>query len=307
MECRRCDASLEEPAEQGKAHADLVAGQADALLSMHHVKHTEEDGKAERVAKNHEERARRLHRCIIAARLAAMQDTPGQEPDRRTSTSFPPHDLGGRPGFGPVPVDDDAIFTNRAEARVFGLTQMAQSASGFNTDGFRHGIEREDPDRYLALGYWGRWLSNAERMLTEGGVLPAAAVDAALAGEPVRGTVERSTECRPATARGARRTAPADAVFTLGERVRVHTTMGLEPRFEHCRIPGYVRGRIGTVEAIHDSWILPDDHAHGRGDGTQGSWVYNVSFPAAELFAAGGDHTLRIDLFEPYLTSESAA
>ena len=112
------------------------------------------------------------------------------------------HDIGGKTGFGPVPVDDDVLFHADWERRAFAVTQFAQGAAGFNTDAFRHGIEREDPDTYRSATYFDKWIRNAERMLVEGGVLAPDAVPAAVDGTPAAGTAARTTDAVPAQGRG---------------------------------------------------------------------------------------------------------
>ena len=75
----------------------------------------------------------------------------------------------------------------------------------------------------------------------------------------------------------------------------------LEP-IGHTRLPGYVKGKIGTVELINDAWVFPDTHAHGRGE--QPTWVYAVRFESTTLWPQDhGSHTVIVDLFEPYLES----
>ena len=60
------------------------------------------------------------------------------------------HDLGGRQGFGPVPVDTgDAPFSHDWEWRMWALAR-AGIAHGITIDWFRHGLERMVPADYLS-------------------------------------------------------------------------------------------------------------------------------------------------------------
>ncbi|MEZ5379893.1 MAG: nitrile hydratase subunit beta [Acidimicrobiales bacterium] len=206
------------------------------------------------------------------------------------------HDLGGTSGFGPVPIDDRGPFHESWQGRAFAVTQFAQAVSGFNTDAFRHGIEREDPDRYLELDYWAKWVRNAERMLIEGGVIATDAVDAALGGRVPVGQTERTTDAVPPAQRGSEASPEHPPRFGVGEWVRV-----LPKRTDgrHTRLPAYAEQRIGEVVACRGGWIFPDRHAHGEGPDPQ--WVYAVDFAAADLWPDAGTHRVRIDLFEPYL------
>lgn len=206
------------------------------------------------------------------------------------------HDLGGVDGFGPVPVDDDAVFHADWERRVFAVTQFSQVLSGFNTDAFRHGIEREEPDRYHA-GYWQRWLANAERMLVEGGVLASGALDERLGGPPPSAPAARTTDAEPHGARGNIRPLDAPPRFEIGETVR---TLAAAPQTGHHRLPGYAWGQVGRVRAHHGGWIFPDTHAHGRGE--HPCHVYTVAFAATDLWPDDDrNHVVCLDVFEPHL------
>lgn len=212
------------------------------------------------------------------------------------------HDLGGATGFGPVPVDDDVIFHDDWERKAFAVTQYAQVVAGFNTDAFRHGIEREDPATYRSIPYFEKWIRNGERMLVEGGVIGADAVAARLRGTAAMADPEHTTDARPAVAKGAERQVPHDCRFTVGDRVRARRP---DDTIGHTRLPDYVLGREGVIELINGGWIYPDSHAHGLGE--QPTWVYAVRFSARDLWPedgerdGAGDHAVFVDLFEPYL------
>ena len=195
------------------------------------------------------------------------------------------HDLGGRSGFGPIP-QDDAVFHEPWEAKSFALTQFAQGLAGFNVDGFRHGIEREEADLYLTLSYWHRGLRNANRMLIEGGVLPDG-------DDPAK----RTTDCLPPEGRGAERPPRGPAAFSVGQQVRASSTPVSEG---HTRLPSYVQGHVGAVSIVNGVWVYPDTNAHGQGE--QPTWVYAVAFEAGQLWSDPTlTHQVIVDLFEPYL------
>lgn len=232
-----------------------------------------------------------------------MSDTAGQT--HATEETFPAkasgvHDLGGKSGFGPVPADDNAIFHADWERRAFAVSQLAQIAAGFNTDAFRHGVEREDPDLYLQIPYFDKWIRNGERMLVEGGVLAADEVSARMNGTESTGEPVRTTDAIPHGERGVRRPTDQPAVYSAGARVRVRTD---HAPTGHTRLPRYVRGHTGVVERVNESWIFPDTHAHGEGEDP--TWVYAVRFDAADLWPddhpTGPGHTVLVDLYEPYL------
>ena len=179
------------------------------------------------------------------------------------------HDLGGRQGFGPIERDENS-FHEDWQRRVFGIALTSNLA---NVDAFRHAIERLDPVTYLTAGYWGRWLGALERLAVED--------------DP---TLRRES-------RLSRRAVDRAPAFAAGARVRVRDYFPAG----HTRMPGYVRGRRGTVAAGHPAFVYPDSHAHGRGENPQ--HVYSVRFEAGELFGASADpaSTVHVDLFEDYL------
>jgi hypothetical protein len=67
----------------------------------------------------------------------------------------------------------------------------------------------------------------------------------------------------------------------------------------HTRCPRYVRGRTGRVVAVHGCHRLPDDVLRGA-DPPAVTPVYSVRFEAADLWGEG-DHSVIVDLWEPYL------
>ncbi len=75
----------------------------------------------------------------------------------------------------------------------------------------------------------------------------------------------------------------------------------------HTRLPGYVAGRVGTVERVHGAHVFPDTNAHDLGE--QPQWLYTVVFDADDLWndVAPGQR-VSVDAWEPYLSpaAESA-
>ncbi|HVA80878.1 MAG TPA: nitrile hydratase subunit beta [Candidatus Binataceae bacterium] len=203
------------------------------------------------------------------------------------------HDLGGMDGFGPVPRGAEAYvaFHSAWEARVFALTNLALARSGANVDEFRHAIERIAPARYLASGYYQRWLEAVETLLIEKGILTRSEIDLRAGSEGVA-----ANAAAPVAAARARAKNPA-AKFSIGARVRARN---LNPA-GHTRLPRYVRGRIGVIERDRGVYGFPDTNAHHAGSARQ--HVYSVAFRARELFGAAAHARDRIviDLWEDYL------
>jgi nitrile hydratase beta subunit len=207
------------------------------------------------------------------------------------------HDLGGMHGFGRVAVEpDEPVFHAPWEKRVLGMAYQMVGFGWTTVDAFRHGIERMDPVAYLTAGYYGRWLASLERILVERGVLSPGDVDARVAGRPVAAPTPPPPAPDPVATGFVRaverapRFRPGDAV-----RARVASPGG------HTRLPRYVSGRRGVVHRVQPPCVFPDTNAHGRGENPQ--HLYNVRFPAAELWGTEGEPgtSLHLDLFEPYL------
>jgi nitrile hydratase subunit beta len=84
----------------------------------------------------------------------------------------------------------------------------------------------------------------------------------------------------------------------VGQRVRITNV----PAAAHTRLPGYLRGRDGSVERIFDGDYGYFVHTgDGIGDPLP---IYIVAFNPDELFgerAEGGPLTIYAELFEAYL------
>jgi nitrile hydratase len=99
------------------------------------------------------------------------------------------------------------------------------------------------------------------------------------------------------TGASSRSQALVESLLKPGDRVRAKV---MNPR-THTRLPRYVRGRVGTVEADHGVFVTPDTMAHKLGP--QPQHLYTVCFRAKELWgeAASGADTVRLDLWASYL------
>ena len=97
----------------------------------------------------------------------------------------------------------------------------------------------------------------------------------------------------------ARVAADVPARFRDGDRVR---SRNINPT-SHTRLPAYLRGKFGTVEADYGVFAFPDTHAHGLGDKPQ--HCYSISFSAREVWGAQASDrdTLRVDVFDDYMDS----
>ena len=90
--------------------------------------------------------------------------------------------------------------------------------------------------------------------------------------------------------------------FRPGDRVTVRNINPLT----HTRLPRYVRGKTGTVEADRGVFCFNDANAHGQGHKPQ--HVYGVRFAARDLWGeqAGARDALYLDMFEDYVDPHGA-
>jgi nitrile hydratase len=87
--------------------------------------------------------------------------------------------------------------------------------------------------------------------------------------------------------------------FSVGDPVRTR----IDNPDGHTRIPVYLRGRPGRIEAISGRFLFSDAEAKGI-HGVREA-LYTVAFRATDLWGADADptQTLAADLFESYLES----
>jgi nitrile hydratase len=201
------------------------------------------------------------------------------------------HDLGGMHGFGPVPVEpDEPLFHAAWEGRVLAMQGCGRRAHLYNLDEFRHAIERMPAARYLAAGYYERWLTAIETLLLEKGIVTPE--------ELATGSSVRPAE--PPEAPPADRP-PLRPRFAVGQAV---VTRNTHPA-GHTRLPRYARGRRGVVRSAHGPFLLPDTNA--RRSSRDWEAVYAVELPARELWgdAAAAADGVFIDVWESYLEADA--
>lgn len=212
------------------------------------------------------------------------------------------HDMGGTQGWGTVTIDPaEPVFEEDWHARTFALGLASMGASGTNLDAFRHALERLHPLEYLGDGYYGRWLRAAETLLVDSGVLAPGAVEARarkLRGDDVVEPADVEVH-KPSYERGGAgslRQVDDKPAFEAGQRVQARDLH----KPGHTRMPAYVRGRVGVIEALRPAAVLPDSTAHFTGEDAQ--HVYTVRFESTELWGPGSEPSaVFIDLFESYL------
>ena len=220
-----------------------------------------------------------------------------------------PQDLGGRRGFGPVPIEqDEPVFHADWEASVIAGILAAISAGLYNVDQFREGIDDLEPLSYLALGYYRRWLHTLEVNCVKSGVFSYEELErrieavASGAPPPPRGPGGLAEDMRNLIYLSAPELRSVDAppAFAVGDSVRGRVLEGAR----HARIPMYAQGKRGTV--LHVGPAFPDPDTSRTGQGERPEHVYSVAFAGRELWPDGDESAeIVVDLWESYL--ESAA
>ncbi|AEA23867.1 nitrile hydratase subunit beta [Pseudonocardia benzenivorans] len=221
-------------------------------------------------------------------------------------------DIGGATGWGkvdpPTPQDKDAVFHEPWEGRAFALTLLTMGrVSGQNLDAFRYALGRLDPKSYFDDTYYGRWLNASELMLVESGILAPGAVDARArnnAGEDVEEppVPEPNKPDYAPTAAGSLRQIDEAPRFAVGDTV----TVASEVESDANKLPAYVRGHRGVVEAVQPAHVFPETHARFLGENAQ--HVYSVRFTSTELYGADAEpFELTIEIFDSYLQDKETA
>lgn len=211
-------------------------------------------------------------------------------------------DLGGSHGFGPVlPEPGEPVFHAEWEKRVFAMAMAMGFTGTWNLDGSRATRESLPPAQYLSSSYYRIWLEALEAQILAHGLATPEEIAAGRAVQPPAAVARVLTadilEPRFRAGFPSDRAPDAPARFTVGDAV---TAKVMNP-VGHTRLPRYVRGRRGRVEAVHGAFVFPDTNAYGRGENP--TWLYTVAFEAAELWGPEADPGGRVTIaaFEPYL------
>jgi nitrile hydratase len=195
------------------------------------------------------------------------------------------HDIGGRQGFGGIDYPRDK-YKETWEPRVRALQSFGVTNGLFNMDEFRHAIERMAPVHYMTAPYFERHLTAVATLCVEKGITTAEELAALVEGEyPLSLPL------------GPGRLAVTDPVeFKIGDKVRVKN----EFVPGHHRMPGYVRGKAGTIVGLGPPTHFPDAAAHNMQAAMEAT--YDVRFRAADIWGGVCDDAFNhVQLFQSYL------
>lgn len=210
------------------------------------------------------------------------------------------HDMGGMQDFGPVVAEtNEPVFHARWEGRVLGMQRAMGYVGLWNIDMSRAATESLAPHLYLGISYYEKWLLGLEHRLLAHDLVGA---DELAEGKSLRPGKPLPRKLRPADVDGLTRgsfarPAPHAARFAPGAKVRARN---INPA-THTRLPRYVRGHVGVIEAVRGCHVFPD--AVVKGEGENPHWLYTVVFEGRELWGEDADPTLKVSVeaWEPYL------
>lgn len=215
------------------------------------------------------------------------------------------HDLGGQQGFGPIEVDSiSEPFNEEWEGREWGMAQCALTPN-ITIDWWRHCRELILPEDYLTRPYLDSWAQTDFATYIEAGWISLEEVDH-------RGSLIEVDEPLDLPS-----TASVDDILKdeRNHAVRYHKEVESKPLFSegqnivtnkegvagHTRLPRYVRGIKGVINAYHGAHVFPDLSAHGK---TTHQHLYSVVFACADLWpeTQNSKDKVFLDLWESYLT-----
>lgn len=237
------------------------------------------------------------------------------------------HYIGGLEGL-PEPLNlEKRVFVEDWEKRIFGihvammaLSQHLGSAlpqypiaevpttfdDKWTWADLRTSAEAMDPVDYFKFRYYEKWLGGVTQFLVDKGYLTADELAARVGTLP---SGQRTETCAAAEAIDAQvlaylrmgdspRRGIAHPKFAVGDAVRIADM----PAGAHTRLPGFLRGRVGTVTRIFEGdYAYFEDTEDGIGAPMPN---YLVAFTPTELWGCGaedGRQTVYAELFEAYL------
>jgi nitrile hydratase beta subunit len=219
-----------------------------------------------------------------------------------------PHDLGGQTGhrydFGAVQADEP-VFAETWHGRALAITIAAAAHGKWNLDASRHARELLPPEDYARFSYYDKWLSALANLLVAHGLVTTDELASAAASQtapPLPASLTARTARKLIGSGGpTQRPLASPPQFETGQSVRTKTPAETAHiSGGHTRLPAYAALKTGIITACHGGHILPDSHAHFKGEAPEP--LYTVSFRASDLFAtANARDEVRLDLWQSYL------
>lgn len=212
------------------------------------------------------------------------------------------HDLGGRQGFGKVDVDEEEVpFHSDWEARIYGTVRAMTRPDDWSIDWFRHCRELIEPVDYLSRPYYDQWLQAYAAMLINSGYATAEEFGTGKAAGPAPELPKPMSAADvhqklKKFALDTEREMDVPPAFAPGDTV-IANSVGAPG---HTRLPAYLRGRRGIVEAYRGAHVLADASALGQ---ERAEHLYTVGFAAGDLWPDAENPRDRIyaDMWESYV------
>ncbi|HWE53099.1 MAG TPA: nitrile hydratase subunit beta [Bryobacteraceae bacterium] len=212
------------------------------------------------------------------------------------------HDMGGMHGMGSLQYEEnEPVFHREWEGKSFALNLAMRAWRKWNIDSSRHAIELLQPDEYLRMSYYEKWIARLEDLIVSSGMATRHEIAVGKADPGAARKIPQFTaEVVAQRLRGGSPVSRPDgrpARFMKDDIVR---TRNMHPA-GHTRLPRYARDKEGSIARDHGVFVFPDTNAHGLGENPQ--HVYSVRFAARELWGenASPRDAVYIDLWDEYL------
>lgn len=221
-----------------------------------------------------------------------------------------PHDMGGGTDYKHYDFsaahDENEVFAEEWHGRALAVTIAAAAFGKWNLDASRHARETLPPQDYKRFSYYEKWLSGLANLLAEHQLVTPSELRAGRAEQqtpphPKAFTAQTVTQMLCSGAPTERKHT-GKPLFEPGCQVITRTPEQTAiQKGGHTRLPAYASHKKGVITACHGAHILPDSHAHFKGEAAEP--LYTVCFKAADLFAdADSRDEICLDLWQSYLS-----
>lgn len=230
------------------------------------------------------------------------------------SPALPPfvngaYDIGGAAGLGPVLVDeDDAAFPEPWEGLVMAMSLGGAASGIFNRDQHRAASGAIHPALYLMSSHYEWWMHSLETCLVRAGFLSRDEIEKRVTEVAENPDLPLPDHDNPELAERIKMLIAhgfpgweldAEPKFAAGDAVRAKVVR-IEQWTGHTRMPGFVQGHEGLIEAV----LWPEPHSNPVDAGTEEpvEHVYAVCFKASDVWPdANPNDTVRLQLWESHL------
>ena len=214
---------------------------------------------------------------VVRTNVVPLDDGCGQLSIRDAARPF---DVGGEESWsGDLNTSPKPMARWELETHALFLSLVKKRM--MKVDELRAGVERLDPQRYHAWSYYDKWASSMAHAALARGLVEEDDLNAALG--------EVST--------------PLEPLFKAGAIVRVKLDERplAKHRKPHVRVPAYVHGAVGVVEAYRGAFEDPEFLAF-RGS-SEAIPLYTIRFSSAALGWGKDDVSICAEVYQSWLES----